>query len=478
MKVLVAGLGLHGGGLASARYLLSKGADITVTDLRDEKTLAPSIERLEAACREIPGCPPVRYVLGRHETADFAEADFVIKNPGVRTDSPFLQAARHIETDISLFLAKSPARLTAVTGTKGKSITSSALHWVLKNADRKGKAFLGGNIAVSPLTFLDDLTEDDDVVLELSSWQLGDLKERRKKTGEPLLKPKAAIITCFMSDHQDYYGSMKKYAADKRVIYQGQNSDDFTVLKDDDWGRDFLSETKGRPLLFSEAPLPEGTSGGWLESQDAPGLVRLYGSVSPFLADGETAELVPDKPLVPGYHQKQNFLSAGLALLSLGLPVKTIWQGLKSFPGIEHRMEMFHTAGGIEFYNDSAATIPEAAAAAIEALGSNTVLVCGGTDKDLDFSPLVQAAQKAKAVILLAGTAGEKLRILLSETGIAFNGPFDSPEAAAAAAVEKAAAGDRVILSPGCASFGMFLNEFDRGRRWKEIIKKAAGVGH
>ncbi|MDR1863108.1 MAG: UDP-N-acetylmuramoyl-L-alanine--D-glutamate ligase, partial [Treponema sp.] len=116
MKVLVMGLGLHGGGLESALYLAGKGAEVTVTDLRDESVLAPSIKKLEEGRRG--AAFPVRYVLGRHETADFEKADMVIKNPGVRPDSPYLKAARHVETDISLFLAASPARLLAVTGSK------------------------------------------------------------------------------------------------------------------------------------------------------------------------------------------------------------------------------------------------------------------------------------------------------------------------------------------------------------------------
>jgi UDP-N-acetylmuramoylalanine--D-glutamate ligase len=502
MKVLVMGLGLHGGGLESARFLIGRGAEVTVTDLRDEKTLAPSVEQLEAACAEIPGRPSVRYVLGKHETSDFAKADMVIKNPGVRPDSPYLQTAKRIETDISLFLTESPARLTAVTGSKGKSSTASAIYWGLKmgsgerstgalrgcpplrgeaEARRAGAGgetsplfptphsplptpYLGGNITVSPLVFLDKLREGDDVVLELSSWQLGDLKGRcRADTGAPLLKPNVAVITAIMPDHLDRYGTMEAYVADKRIIYQGQDSDDFTVAKDDGWGRGFLEESKGRPLIYSEAPLPEGIGGGWLEN--GRGLARLCG--------GETVELVPAETLVPGYHQKQNLLAAGLALLGLGLPADKIREGLGAFPGVEHRLEMFHKAGGVEFYNDSAATIPEAAAAAVEALGGQRlVLVTGGTDKNLNFSPLVQAAKQVKTVILLAGTAGEKLASLLSSAGIAFLGPFDKLDAAVAAALEKAEAGDRVVLSPGCASFGMFLNEHDRGRKWKEAVKK------
>jgi len=150
--------------------------------------------------------------------------------------------------------------------------------------------------------------------------------------------------------------------------------------------------------------------------------------------------------------------------------------GLGSFPGVEHRLELFLEAGGIKFYNDSAATIPEAAAAAIEALGADgrLILVTGGTDKNLDFSPLARVIGKAKAVILLAGSGSDKLRDLLGGADIECLGPFDVLENAAIKALELAAPGDRVCLSPGCASFGMFLNEFDRGRKWKETIKKVA----
>jgi UDP-N-acetylmuramoylalanine--D-glutamate ligase len=465
MKALIMGLGLHGGGLESARYLAGHGAELTVTDLRDEKPLAPSIEKLKAAGIS------ARYVLGRHDIEDFENADLVIKNPGVRPDSPYLQAALNrgfarVETDISLFLAASPARLIAVTGSKGKSSTASALHWALNQARQRGllngKAYLGGNITVSPLTFLDALSPEDDVVLELSSWQLGDLGDRR------LLKPRAAVITAIMPDHLDRYGTMDAYVADKRVIYQGQDSGDLTVAGDDSWGQSFRAETPGRPLVYAETPLPEGVSGGWVDGPSGPGLARIY---------EEVFELVPAKLLVPGYHQKKNLLAAALALLDLGLPAGFIRESLGSFPGIEHRLEFFHENRGVRFYNDTAATIPEAAAAAVGAFEQPVVLVTGGTDKDLDFGPLVTAAAKAKGIILLAGTGSDKLTGLLSGAGIRYQGPFDAVDAAVRAALETAAAGDVVVLSPGCASFGMFLNEFDRGRQWKDAVLRAAFDG-
>jgi len=475
MKVLVMGLGLHGGGTESARFLAARGADVTVTDLRDEKVLAPSMENLKDY--------PVRYVLGRHETEDFQNADFVVKNPGVRPDSPYLKAARRVETDISLFLAACAAfapRISAVTGTKGKSTSSSAMYWVLNESRTKaarpldGKAHLGGNITVSPLTFLDELEAGDDVVLELSSFQLGDLR------GRELLKPRAAILTCILRDHLDRYGTMEAYVGDKRLIYRNQDEKDVTVAGTDDWGKSFHRESRGRPLTFTSGEtLADGIGGGWIPDPKGPGLARVWEIPGGNETPGRIVELVPERPLIPGSHQKRNLLATGLALLDLGLPPDFIRESLGRFPGVEHRLEFFHESGGVRFYNDSAATIPEAAASAINAFEQPDgkpalILVTGGTDKDLDFTLLAKAAASAKTLILLAGTGTIKLKALLDSGGIPYMGPFDSPQTAAKAAVEAASPGDTVLLSPGCASFGMFLNEFDRGRKWKEAVRELA----
>ena len=468
---MVMGLGLHGGGLESARFLLKRGASVTVTDLRDEKILAPSIEQLDMICSELGG-EKVRYILGKHEIKDFKNADIVIKNPGIRPDSPFLQAAKKIETDLSLFLSESRARLFAVSGTKGKSGTASALYWILQSDRKSGKAYLGGNITVSPLTSLNELREEDDVVLELSSFQLGDIKTIG--CGD-LLKPKAAILTSIMRDHLDRYVSMEEYIDDKRNIYRGQDASCVTIAGDDDWGKSFHAQTKARPIIWSSKQglrniLPEGQSGGWIDSE-GKGVARLYNFEG---LSEELIELVPRELLAPGKHQKLNMLSAALAAYALGAKARIINGALAEFKGIEHRLEFFYEANGIRFYNDSAATIPEAAAACIEALTENSalVLVTGGTDKNLDFSPLASAAKKAKAIILLAGSGSEKLSKLLAENGVAAEGPFDDLDKAVKCAASKAEKGDNVALSPGCASFGMFLNEFDRGRKWKEAVMR------
>jgi UDP-N-acetylmuramoylalanine--D-glutamate ligase len=479
MKALVMGLGLHGGGFQSALFLLKRGADVTVTDLRDEKTLLPSIKELDTACESLRR-NPVRYVLGKHEIDDFKNADIVIKNPGVKPDSPFLQASKRIETDLSLFLRESKARLFAVTGTKGKSGTSSALHWILSKDRKAGKAFLGGNITVSPLTFLEELTEADDVVLELSSFQLGDIKNYTDADGKPLLKPDAAVLTPIMRDHLDRYASMEDYIDDKKNIYRGQDSNCVTIAGDDDWGQSFLAETKARKLIRSlkndlSSAFGEGQSGGCIDS-NGRGIARLCNWQG---VTEEIQELVPQKVLTPGSHQKINMLSAALAVYGLGVKADTIRGALSTFPGIEHRLEFFHESAGIRYYNDSAATIPEAAEACIFALTDSSthgglILVTGGTDKNLDFTPLARAAKKAKAIILLEGTGSEKLIPLLRAEGVSYNGPFGDLDKALHCAIDKASGADIIALSPGCASFGMFLNEFDRGRKWKETVLRMA----
>ncbi|MHC6204449.1 UDP-N-acetylmuramoyl-L-alanine--D-glutamate ligase [Breznakiellaceae bacterium SP9] len=472
MKVLIMGLGINGGGVEAACYLARQGADITVTDLRSETELAPSIEKLGAAAPH----NKVRYVLGRHEMADFKACDMVIKNPIVKPDSPFLAAASRIETDIGIFLSRSPARLIAVTGSKGKSSIASALAFVLQRAREQGllsgRSFLGGNITVSPLSFLAEVqSPEDDVVLELSSWQLADLRGRTNADGQSLLKPRCALLSTILPDHQNWYSGMEPYIADKKIIYQGQDSDDTTIAFADRYGLEFLKETRARALPYSDSPFPEGKEGAWLE--EGRGLVRLP------LRTGksEAVELVPHTLKVPGKHQQQNLLAAGLALLDLGLSADFIGESLAAFPGLAHRLEYCSEYQGIRFYNDTTATIPEAAAAAVQAFEAPVILICGGTDKNLDFRPLARTAPLAKAIVLLDGSGTQKLIPLLQQNNVPFEGPFDGIKHSLDAALQKARAGDAVVLSPGAASFGMFINEFDRGRKWKEAVLDLAKTG-
>jgi UDP-N-acetylmuramoylalanine--D-glutamate ligase len=454
LKTTVMGLGLHGGGLASARFLAERGAIVTVTDMKGESELADSMAALEGL--------PIRYVLGRHELDDFSKADLVVKNPAVRPDSPYLLNAKTVETDVSLFLRLSDSPLIAVTGSKGKSSVSSAIYHVLSSSGKV--AFLGGNITVSPLSFLDRCGPETPVILELSSWQLADMK------GLGVLKPRIAVLTSIMPDHMNRYGSMEEYVADKRIIYSGQDASCHTICnRDDPWGRSFASETKGKVLWYSD--LYAGTPGAWME--DAPARRGF------FSATGEKAaaeEIVPKKLLVPGEHQRKNLLASALACRAFGIAAVSVSASIASFSGVEHRLELFAEKDGISWYNDSAATIPQAVGAALASFDGPIILITGGTDKNIDFDPVRSIYSKAKMTVLLAGSGTEKLKAILEKDGVPFVGPYDELNLAVSAAIAHAKPGDTVILSPGCASFGMFVNEFDRGRRFKDVVRQLLGI--
>ena len=460
MKVTVMGLGLNGGGLPSALFFARRGAHVTVTDLRGPEALKESMEKLAAF--------PVRYVLGRHDEADFTTADLVIKNPAVPPGSPFLLAARQkgvaVETDLSVFLSGAANPLIAVTGSKGKSTTASAIAFGLTRVFRGAR--LGGNITMSPLSFMDELEPGAPVVLELSSWQLGDLR------GRGLLKPAISALTVILPDHLDRYPGMQEYVSDKKIIFQGQEPGQTAVFNlDDPWQRVFPRETRATPLHYSASALPASLAGAWLDGDE--GRARITGTGPARRILGETR--------VEGRHNRMNLLCAGLCLHAYGLKAEVIGKALAEFPGIEHRLELIREWKGIRVYNDSAATIPHATAEALRSVPGPVVLITGGTDKNIDFSPLAEVARIPASILLLTGTGTEKIRALLDAEGIAYGGPFDSLPEAVRTALERAAeaAGDSgatILFSPGCTSFGMFLNEFDRGRRFKEIVAGLTGV--
>lgn len=442
------GLGLNGGGLASAKFLAENGADVTVTDMKGEADLAESIAAL--------GGLPIRYVLGKHELDDFLGADLVVKNPAVRPDSPYILAAKSVETDISLFLRFSSSPVIAVTGSKGKSSVSSAIHHILVSSGYS--AFLGGNITVSPLSFLDRCTRETPVVLELSSWQLADMR------GLGVLKPRIAVLTSIMPDHMNRYSSMEEYVADKRLIYSDQDAGCFTICNaDDSWGRSFASETRAKVLWYSHTF--KGLPGAWLD--EAPSRKGLFSNSGD---QEKSEEILPQNILVPGSHQRMNMLASALVCRAYGTEPSKVSAAIATFKGVEHRLELFAEKDGISWYNDSAATIPQAVIAALNSFDKPIVLVTGGTDKNIDFTPVQSAYSKAKFVILLSGTGTDKLKPILDGLGIAYAGPFNSIGRAVDEAVSHSVSGDVVVLSPGCASFGMFINEFDRGRKFKESV--------
>ncbi|GMO46572.1 MAG: UDP-N-acetylmuramoyl-L-alanine--D-glutamate ligase [Treponemataceae bacterium] len=460
-RVTVMGVGLNKGGEESIRFFLKHGAFVTATDTKTEEQLLPAIRALRED--ESLDAGRLRFVLGKHDAADFESADIVIKNPVVKFEgNEFLERADAagvpIETDISIFLSLAKSPVIAVTGSKGKSTTASAIHYGLTQAGIA--AFLGGNITVSPLVFLEQVSEHTPVVLELSSWQLRDLR------GRDALKPKIALITAIMNDHQNWYGSMADYVADKKLIYADQDSSDWTICARDSRGDEFAAETRAAVIRYDAEKI--------IREKDSPLAKNL---------------------LVPGAHNRLNVHNAALALGLTGVSMEQCAEIFSRWHGIPHRLEFFHSWNGIRFYNDTTATVPEAACAASQAFEQPVHLICGGTDKELDFAPLAETlAGKAIAgsasimpasVYLLAGSGTDKLVPLLRERGVHFFGPFDSLDSLlsalkarlASAAPSAGAQAEIVVFSPGATSFGMFKNEFDRGDTFKQLVTECFAAG-
>ncbi|MEX2442320.1 MAG: UDP-N-acetylmuramoyl-L-alanine--D-glutamate ligase [Alkalispirochaeta sp.] len=474
VRATVMGLGVHGGGLNAARYLVDRGAEVTVTDLRSEEHLSESIGQLPAG---------VRAVLGTHDISDFRDTDVVIKNPAVPRTAPMLRHAPAITTDIALFCAEwcaptgshaPPGPLVAVTGTKGKSSTSAAAAHLL-HASFPG-THLGGNITVSPLSFVEQLREGDPVVLELSSFQLGDIAfcrwynppspPRESLTGpfwnralHPVIPATVAIITNIFRDHQDYYASMEAYVEDKREVYRHLTSGGVAIIGNttDAWGRSFVDECR-----------------------------RRYGDQAVIAAEDTDDALLPETLLVAGVHSRGNVQIAAAAAEAVGVPRRHIHAAAQSFIGVPHRLETVAAFPSATVVNDSAATIPEATLAAVRSFPGPVILIAGGSDKGLDPDPLITAAQEVVSggggVYLLAGSATTAITGHLSRRSIPYAGPFDSLDRAFSAAAAAArtmpesrrSGGEPVILlSPGCASFGMFANEFDRGDQFRALAQSA-----
>jgi UDP-N-acetylmuramoylalanine--D-glutamate ligase len=467
-RALVMGLGVHGGGLGVARFLIGQGADVTVTDLRGPDLLKPSLDVLAGL--------PIRYVLGEHRDEDFRAADLVIRNPGVPRESRYLEIARAagaaIEMEMTLFFRLCPGPILGITGTKGKTTTTLLTGAML--SQQYPDTVVAGNLRVSALEALPRITAGTPVVLELSSWQLEGL-------GEAHLSPPYACITNISPDHLNRYGGMADYAEAKKQIFRWQGADGVLVLNHDDaevvrWAAEapgtvtwFGARTQ-EPYIGIEHSVLYDNRGIWWDQEL---LCRL------------------EQIALPGRHNLANIAAASTLAKRLGSETEHICNTIRTFTGVPHRLEFVRELDGVRYINDTTATAPDAVIAALQSFDAPIVLIAGGADKALPFEALARAiVEKAKAVVLLNGTATPKLRDALKradnrrpaalpplrrlagsrERRGAVIGPFDDFAEAIAAARGLAEAGDVVLLSPGCASFGMFLNEFHRGDEFKRIV--------
>lgn len=455
-KITVMGLGLHGGGIATVAFLSSLGARVIVTDLKTKEELAPSLEKLK-------GLENVEYVFGQHRVEDFTNADMIIKNPSVPWINKHIKLALEknipVEMDSGLFfkLCKNP--IIGITGTKGKTTTTVLVYEILKAAGKNPVRVGSGQIAV--LDKLKDLKKDNVVVFELSSWRLSAL-------GRNKISPHIAVITNIFPDHLNYYKTMEEYIADKKYIFSNQKPEDFCVInRDNEYIQKMEPEIKSQVIKFSKESLSDGKA-----------VCLKDGAI--YLNNGteEKKVLEASELKIKGRHNISNVMAAIGVGLAMEIKIEAMKKALVNFQGISHRLEFVRELNGVKYYNDTSATTPESAMAGINSFSESIVLIAGGSDKNLNMSELAKTIlEKARAVVFLKGTGTDKIILamknILGEEGK--NKEFkivDSMEKAVELAKMEAKAGEVVLLSPGAASFGLFANEFDRGDKFREAVKK------
>jgi UDP-N-acetylmuramoylalanine--D-glutamate ligase len=443
-KIALLGLGVENRALAF--FLRSKGICFSVCDQRKKQ----EFEVLRAEWGE-----GVRaWHLGEDNLAHLPEFELVFRTPGLSVLRPELQQARQHGVEFSsqtrLFFALSPAPILGVTGTKGKGTTVALISEILRDGPCE-RVLSGGNIGVPPIGFLDELTLGDLVVLELSSFQLQDLDR----------SPQIGVVLGIAEDHLDYHADQAEYVEAKRSICSHQTAADTLIFKRNcPQAQRFAAASIARCLAFSA--VGEVEVGVWVE---AGGLWwRPPGGDKQFIC------AVGDIPLRGG-HNLENAAAAAAAAAAAGAPVEQIAAGIRRFKGLEHRLERVGERGGVVYYNDSLGTTPAAASAAIRAFEEPVLLIAGGASKGADFAPLGEAiAGRGVKAIILIGAEAPRIEAAIVRAG-GFKGELvrgcTSMAAAVAAARERARCGDVILLSPGCASFGMFENYKDRGEQFR-----------
>jgi len=455
-RITIMGLGLNQGGLGVARFLVKAGAHILITDLKTEEELGPSLKKLKDF--------DVKYALGQHREEDFINTDLVIQNPAVPHHSKYLKIARKykipIKTDLDLFFQLCPSKnIIAVAGTKGKSTVSQLIYHIFKEAQKD--TILAGNIGISVLDILEKITPQTWLILEISTWQMEGIKDRK-------FRPQTAVLTNILPDHLDRYPHYKEYVRSEKLIFKHQNPKDNLVVNYDNEETIKIKEETRLPIYwFSTKEKIE--PGCYLENDELVFQLEEYK-----IAFAKISDL----PL-PGLHNLENILAASTVAFIHNIPGEIILKTLKNFSGIPYRLEFIREFRGIKFYNDTCATTPEATLAALESFPEQPIiLILGGKDKKLNYENFGIAMgknKKIKKIILLQHPAYDASQKILS----VLKKHLESEEVVQTSnlkvgveiALQQAQKNDLILLSPAAASFGMFKNEFDRGDQFNKIVK-------
>jgi len=438
-------------GVASAEFLLARGARVVLSDAKSEANLPVSLTPLRKVAQ---ASGELILELSGHKPESFRHCDFVVVSPGVPLTHPMFVESRKagipILAEIELASRHIKGRILGITGSNGKTTTTTLVAELLRGAGLRG--FAAGNIGTPLISFARASTPDDFYVVELSSFQLESIHE---------FHPFVGAILNLTPDHMDRYHDFEDYIGAKRRIFMNQTAADFAVLNADDPRTSAMaSQVSSAPVLFSRrAEVARGTfvKKGRLVYRDGRGDMGLFPA---------------DAIRLKGGHNLENVLAACALALLAGAAPGSLEGGVRAFAGVEHRLEFVAELDGIQYFNDSKATNVDATIKSLEAFPRNIVLIAGGRDKGGDFLPLRPlVAQRVKHLIVIGEAAG-KIRDALSDA-VETSAAASLPEAVTLAS-RKASPGDVVLLAPACASFDMFQNYEHRGRVFKEAVSSLA----
>lgn len=444
-KVVLLGLGVSHKPLLP--LLLEHGAKVRVCDKKSREELGETAEKYSALGVEF--CLGEEYLSG-------LEGDILFKTPGMRTDRPEIRAFAGrggvVTSEMEMFFELCPCPVIAVTGSDGKSTTTTLIS---KFLEAEGfRCHLGGNIGRPLLPDIFQIAPDDYAVVELSSFQLHTMKK----------SPKIAVITNIAPNHLDWHTSMDEYVDAKKNIFRYQDSScRLTLNADNEILSPFIAEAKGEVNFFSRQRRVDGAY------CDENGDVYLSGG------EADIFVMNRDSILLPGDHNLENYLTAAAATKGIVSP-ESIKKVAETFGGVEHRMEFVRERNGVLFYNDSIATSPTRTIACLKAQKEKIILIAGGYDKKIPYEPFAPYAIDKVKVLIVMGATGPKIEKVVREHPDFDAGKLkilhaETLEDAVAQAVQAAVPGDKVYLSPVSASFDLYPNFEARGNHFKKIVE-------
>jgi len=439
MRVLTVGLARTG--VATALFCAARGAVVTATDTRSAEELGEPIHQLRAA--------GVQLQLGGYTDAILRAQQLLIPSPGVPADSPILVTAHEqqipVWSEIELAFQFLQGKLIGITGSNGKTTTTALVEHMLRNAGFAATA--AGNIGTPLIALANDSKDSSVAVAELSSFQLELIETFR---------PNISVWLNLTPDHLDRHKSFQAYAAAKARIFENQVEQDFAILNLDDAAS--LQYAPSRPQLFWFSRKINVDQGAFV--RDAKIIFRRAGREEVILGCSE----IP----IPGTHNLENVLAATIAARLVGGQPEQIAEAIRSFAGVEHRIEFVAEISGVRYYNDSKATNVAATLKALEAFPGRIIVILGGKDKDSDYTQLRAMLREKTILALLIGAAADKIaQQIAGSVAVQHAGTLQN---AVPFAAQSARAGDVVVLAPACASFDQFQNYEHRGRVFKELV--------